>query len=295
MYVFRPVEERTWRESGARIFEPEARYYWVYGGDQSWARIRLAIVVLLVLALCMFQLWPTSVRVGVWYLAVTVLLALVGVTLLQLTVFAVVWVFGWDLWLLPNLWADEPVWEIFSPVVTFKRSGDSRPYLRLGLVGLLAALAYFVYSAPASELNEFMDQQAKIVSDLYAGTLLGDGSSAAASAKGGSGRGKDRYASMGYGKRKGGFDIPDIQEFEKMWAAEEGAGGEGQEGAAGTGAGAGAPGAAGASGGEVGAEGGAAGAGPDMDALLESHEEGHDEGEDEGEGRAEPHAAAPAQ
>jgi hypothetical protein len=126
----------------------------------------------------------------------------------QLAVFAVVWVFGYEFWLLPNLWSDEPVWELLKPTYTFKKSGPGALWMRLGVVALLGAVGYYFATAPPGELDLFLDQQKQFVNDLYAGTLLTDGST---QGKGG-GAAKDRYAGMGYGKRHGGVQVPDISE-----------------------------------------------------------------------------------
>ena len=47
----------------------------------------LAVLVASVIALCLYAQWPMFLRVGVWYVAVTILLALIGVTVLQFLVF----------------------------------------------------------------------------------------------------------------------------------------------------------------------------------------------------------------
>lgn len=203
MFVFRQVQDA--KKGGGEdqlVFDPKARYFWVYSGDAWWANFKLTLLAGLVLALCMFPLWPTFVRVGVWYLAVTLLLLLVGITFIQLTVFSVVWIFGYDLWILPNLWSDEPVWELCKPLVTFQRSQGSRHQhlMRLAAVGGILAIVYWGYNAKqAGELDEFWGQQRQFVSDLYAGTLLGDGKDSGSTAAGSGGRKgpKDKWASMG--------------------------------------------------------------------------------------------------
>ena len=226
--ALKPEEERKVAAAaggggGRRVFDPAARYYWVYAGSTFWKTVSLVLLVVAILALCMYPLWPTAMRVLVWYIAVTVLLAILGLTLVQLLVFACAWLVGWEVWLLPNLWADVPVWELFKPAYTVARAKKGAALMRLGFIGLLAALAYWVTTAPAGEMNEFIDQQKQFVNDLYAGTLLGDGS-AAASAPGARGAKKDRYAGMGYGKR-GGVNVPDLEEFDKVTEDRDGGGG----------------------------------------------------------------------
>ena len=213
MYVFKPEKEQA-LQSGRLYFDPAARYYWVYAGNPFWQRVKLGLLAVAILLFCLYPLWPTAMRVVVWYIAVILLLAILGFTVVQLTVFAVVWVFGYEFWLLPNLWSDEPVWELLKPTYTFKKSGPGALWMRLGVVALLGAVGYYFATAPPGELDLFLDQQKQFVNDLYAGTLLTDGST---QGKGG-GAAKDRYAGMGYGKRHGGVQVPDISEVRAQCA-----------------------------------------------------------------------------
>lgn len=66
------------------------RYAWVYEGNATWNKLKLAGLVVAVIAACCYPLWPMVARTIVWYLSVTLLLALLGVTLLQFVVFGFV-------------------------------------------------------------------------------------------------------------------------------------------------------------------------------------------------------------
>ena len=139
MYVFKPEKEQE-LQSGRLYFDPAARYYWVYAGNPFWQQVKLVLLAVAILLFCLYPLWPNAMRVVVWYVAVSLLLAILGFTAVQLTVFAVVWVFGYEFWLLPNLWSDEPVWELLKPTYTFKKSGPGALWMRLGVVALLGAV-----------------------------------------------------------------------------------------------------------------------------------------------------------
>ena len=115
------------------------------------------------------QVWPLSLRVVVWYIAVTLLLAILGITAVQLTVFVCVplarppplvpspssssalhtrgstlslppsgsisWLLGYELWLVPNLWADDAhILELFTPLYTFEKGAEGRAWWRIGVV-----------------------------------------------------------------------------------------------------------------------------------------------------------------
>lgn len=205
----------------------EARYMWVYEGDTSWNPLKLAGIVLLVIALCLFQLWPPAVRVGVWYLAVTVLLALFFTSVIQVLVLALAWLAGYELWVLPNLWSNTAmIWDLFSPVYTIEKSEGSAWYWRVGLLGVILGSGYWVASQP-DELEKFMATNKQFVEDLYAGNLLSDGtgpsSGLSASSSGpaytGPFGGSYGPGSNRYGGRQA--NIPRFDELEKMLQEEE--------------------------------------------------------------------------
>lgn len=241
---------------------------------------RLAILVAFVLALCMFPLWPTMVRIWIWYAAVTLLLALLGVSIVRYLAFSLAWIAGYEFWLFPNFWLSDLPWEMVTPVYTIDKASPGQRWMRLAMVAAAAACVYYVVTAPPSEFEGFLEHQKKLVSDLYAGTLLSDGTDAGGTGGRGS-IGKDKFASMGYGKdrkRSHLHNIPDIDAFEEMWREEDKGGGSSTApsgaGAGADGAGAAAAGAGGVAGaaGGAGAGSAAAAAGPDMDAMLDSHD-----------------------
>ena len=60
------------------------------------------MLVVAVIAMCLYSQWPMSMRVGVWYIAVTLLLALIGVTILQFVCFGFVITRGHSAALVPR-------------------------------------------------------------------------------------------------------------------------------------------------------------------------------------------------
>ncbi len=204
--------------------EREVRYVWIYEGDTSWNTVKLALIVLAVLALCLFQLWPPIVRVGVWYVSVTLLLALLLTTIVQLLVFSLAWLAGYELWILPNLWSDTAmIWEIFTPLFTFAKAEGSAWYYRVALAALLAGSGYWLSQQPG-ELDKFMSSNRQFLDDLYAGTLLTDGSTGEAGRGGGGGYSSPLGGSYGpgssrYGQRRS--PIPAFEDIDRMLREEE--------------------------------------------------------------------------
>lgn len=167
--------------SPVQEFLPDGYYLWLYNGPTTHRTVVSVLLVLFALAVCMFQLWPYWLKLGVWYLCVTILLAVVGTLALRLLVFFLGWMVGLDVWLLPRLFDEEaPVKESFTPVISVARSSGQWPY-RLAGIALVAAFAYWVLSQPA-DFENFLRAQQTFVKDLYSGSLLTDQAQASAGA-----------------------------------------------------------------------------------------------------------------
>lgn len=110
------------------IYEPVSVYYWFFG----------ALLVLGAIGLCLFPLWPSTVRHRVWYLSIaaaiflTFILALI---VIRIIVFCLIWVltFGRHHFLiLPNLIEDVGFFASFWPL--YKVTSHSRCHNFLFLI-----------------------------------------------------------------------------------------------------------------------------------------------------------------
>nr|CAG4646550.1 EOG090X0D00 [Macrothrix elegans] len=108
------------------IYDPIPYYYWIAGGG----------VVLAVVALCLFPLWPPVVRKGVYYLSVAAagfLVFILGLAVLRIIVFCLLWLLSMGrhhLWLFPNLTEDVGFFASFWPLWKYeykdKNSSDKK-------------------------------------------------------------------------------------------------------------------------------------------------------------------------
>jgi len=95
-------------------------YAWFYE-PRSWKQTAMAIgIVILLLVIVMFPLWPPTMRLGVWYLSMG-MLGLIGLFILmsifRLILFCVTVVaVPPGLWLYPNLFEDVGFFDSFRPV-----------------------------------------------------------------------------------------------------------------------------------------------------------------------------------
>ncbi|XP_071638565.1 translocation protein SEC62 [Temnothorax longispinosus] len=103
------------------IYEPIPVYYWFFG----------TLVVLGAIGVCLFPLWPLTIRHGVYYLSVAAagfLVFILALAIIRMIVFCLLWVptLGrCHLWLLPNLTADVGFFASFWPLYQYEYYGPT--------------------------------------------------------------------------------------------------------------------------------------------------------------------------
>ncbi|KPI99322.1 Translocation protein SEC62 [Papilio xuthus] len=101
------------------IYDPMPWYYWLCG----------ALVVFGTIGVCMFPLWPATVRKGVYYLSIAAaafLVMIIALAVLRVVVFCLVWLLTLSrhhLWLLPNLTEDVGFFASFWPLYKYEYRG----------------------------------------------------------------------------------------------------------------------------------------------------------------------------
>lgn len=94
------------------IYDPIPMHYWILG----------VLVVIGAIVICLFPLWPPSLRKGVYYLSIAAagfLVFILGLAVLRAIVFACVWVVTGGkhhFWIFPNLTEDVGFLASFQPL-----------------------------------------------------------------------------------------------------------------------------------------------------------------------------------
>ena len=153
----------------------EAGYFtWLYEGDKTMSHLMTGGLVLGFLFCVCFPIWPSFLRVFVWYMSVTFLLFIFFLITFRGVLFLLVWIVGWELWLLPNLFDESlGVADSFKPVVSFEPTPSGQLPYRLGVGVAFFSFCYWAITQP-SEFDGFVSGQQDFLKDLYAGTLLSD-------------------------------------------------------------------------------------------------------------------------
>ncbi|EEH42199.2 uncharacterized protein PADG_07019 [Paracoccidioides brasiliensis Pb18] len=100
--------------------DPMMHYVWLYEGPQWKQKAMAAGVLVAIMAVVMFPLWPVMLRLGVWYLSVGIMgllglffaMSIFRLILFCITFFAI----PPGLWLYPNLFEDVGFFDSFRPM-----------------------------------------------------------------------------------------------------------------------------------------------------------------------------------
>jgi len=81
----------------------------------------LGLVVVIIIVLMCFRLWPMWLKKGIWYLSFYLLVFLIGAAILRVILWGILYHFGLEFWLFPNYFVDsnDPR-DSFLPVYSFE-------------------------------------------------------------------------------------------------------------------------------------------------------------------------------
>ncbi|EDN07256.1 translocation protein sec62 [Histoplasma capsulatum] len=110
--------------------DPMMHYVWLYEGPQWKQKAMAAGVLVVIMAVVMFPLWPIMLRQGVWYLSIGAM-GLLGLffamSIFRLILFCVTYfAVPPGLWLYPNLFEDVGFFDSFRPVWGWQESKKSK-------------------------------------------------------------------------------------------------------------------------------------------------------------------------
>jgi len=133
-----------------------------------------AVLILGFLFCTCFPIWPTFLKVFVWYMAVTFLLFIFFLIVIRGALFLFVWILGFDFWFLPRVF-DETLGftDSFKPIYSFERSKPGQLHYRIGVALAFFSFCWWAVTQP-SEFDGFVVAQGDFLKDLYSGKLISD-------------------------------------------------------------------------------------------------------------------------
>lgn len=146
----------------------------MYEGDKTFSHMMTTALIVGFLCCVCYPIWPTFLRVFVWYLSCTLLIFIFLLITVRALAFLFIWMLGYDFWFLPNLFDETlSVSDSFKPVISFEKSRPGQLLYRVGVAVAFFSFCYWAVTQP-SEFDGFVAAQGDFLKDLYAGTLLSD-------------------------------------------------------------------------------------------------------------------------
>lgn len=160
--------------SRVRDFDESGYFTWIYEGNKGFSHMMTGLLIVGFLFCTCFPIWPTFLKVFVWYLSVSFLLFIFFLVTFRGLLFLFIWMVGWEFWFLPNLF-DESLdfFDSFKPVYSFERTAKGQLPYRIGIAIAFFSFCYWAVTQP-SEWDEMITAQGDFIKDLYEGTLLSD-------------------------------------------------------------------------------------------------------------------------
>mmetsp|Transcript_110988 Transcript_110988/g.254395 ORF Transcript_110988/g.254395 Transcript_110988/m.254395 type:complete len:341 (-) Transcript_110988:120-1142(-) len=129
-----------------RPFNADGYYIIDYEGSQTGRTILVALLVIGILLMCMFKVWPMWAKLGAWYLLVVFLSMVFVLLIVRLVAFMCFWILGYDFWIFPNLLDEDlGVVESFIPSYSWDKRSDGVTALMIRIAALSVA-AFGMYN-----------------------------------------------------------------------------------------------------------------------------------------------------
>jgi len=160
--------------SRIRDFDEAGYFTWIYEGNKRFSNFMTTALILGFLFCTCFPIWPSFLKVFVWYMSVSFLIFIFVLLSIRGFLFLIVWIIGYEFWFLPNL-LDEDLgfFDSFKPLYSLERTKSGQLIYRLGIGVAFFSFCYWAVTQP-SEFDGFVTAQGDFIKDLYAGTLISD-------------------------------------------------------------------------------------------------------------------------
>uniref|UniRef100_A0A6S8BIM4 Translocation protein SEC62 n=1 Tax=Aureoumbra lagunensis TaxID=44058 RepID=A0A6S8BIM4_9STRA len=164
--VDKSVQHNKWESNGY--------YVWDFEGSKGLSHFLTGLLIVGMLTVTAFPIWPHFLKVYLWYCSVTLLIFMVVFLSLRAILFMDFWIIGYDFWIFPNLFDESlSVIDSFKPTYSFENGAPGQRYYRFALVTSLISFAIYCYNQP-TDFDTFLAAQRDFVSDLYEGKLISD-------------------------------------------------------------------------------------------------------------------------
>ncbi|KAI9923165.1 hypothetical protein PsorP6_002710 [Peronosclerospora sorghi] len=166
--------KKVLKPTSKQDFAPDGYYTWMYEGSKTLRNIMTAFLIIGFLTVTCFPIWPQWAKVALWYMSVTFLIFVAIFVVVRLFIFFILWMIGYEYWLLPNIFDDNlSVADSFVPLYSLRATDPSERIYRI--VGFVAFTCFCVWVLnQPTDFDEYMELTKQFTDDIYSGKLLSD-------------------------------------------------------------------------------------------------------------------------
>lgn len=117
--------------------DPQAKFYSFKFDTTISKKGTLVAVVVGVMAIVLFPVWPYAVKYAIWLLSLYLLVFLLGLIAFRLAIYLLCVVMGFNVWIFPNMLGDYGFFESFKPIFYAERWQRSTTNIIIRLVSLI--------------------------------------------------------------------------------------------------------------------------------------------------------------
>lgn len=117
------------QEKQNKRFSDKGIYMIIEEINESSQKLWLGLVVVIIICLMCFRLWPMWLKKTIWYISFYLLVFLIGAAILRLILWGILYHFGQEFWLFPNYFVDsnDPR-DSFLPLYSYEVRDDAMDY-----------------------------------------------------------------------------------------------------------------------------------------------------------------------
>lgn len=174
-------------QRGGTVMSETGIYENIDSTSDIWKQLYLAFIMILILTMMCFRLWPLWLKRGVYLVSFYLLVFLIATAFVRLILWGILYHFGLEFWLFPNYFIDsnDPR-DSFLPVYSFEVRDDAADWksilLRL-MSGALLAYTGYQFCQDEKNMEDLRDLAEHGLTDFFeygqqfvVGNALGDGS-----------------------------------------------------------------------------------------------------------------------
>lgn len=154
------------------LFQFDPSFYYVLNihRGKSMVYVYLSLIIFLILMYTLMPVWPYSVKVGLWWVSFVLLCVILGIYAVRLIVYIFCFIFGYDVWLLPDMDDNKlGFFESFYRVISVEKRNEKwyTIAIRVCLAIFTGYVGYKIYKNP-SIVDEAKKLFVDAIKDIYA-------------------------------------------------------------------------------------------------------------------------------